>query len=738
MSAFQSETIGWMQSLPTSDLTRVLSNLSPERQAAAIVALKEAPQPGTKTERDKDIVRKRQERSEASRIEIPQCKDPRRREACLADPERFLREYLPKKFKTQFGRLHCRLIDAIHDRALAGGKKAIAAPRSKGKSTIVKGMNLYLVAAELVRFLVPVCATRSLAGRIYADFRREWATNETLLEDFPEICWPARALEGAPQRAAKQHVDGHLTHINWSTTDFLRLPRVPGNANDYLKSQCKQWSPYGGVKMTFLGFDTAFRGLNIDDDRPDYLILDDPESRESAKHQGQIDDRIEIIERDIEGLEGDDKPMAMTMITTVQNTFCLSAQFTDPERRPAWEGERYGLIEKWPDRLDMWDDYIALRKAGQVKGDRHGMDAVEFYLANREAMDAGVIMLAENFKEIKLKDGTLVVHSALQEAYNKIADTNLSAFNSEYQNDPDPEDESEKTELTSAIVVSRLSGLEHGEVPEEAPFTFVGMDIGKYKSHWVKIAVNREAVMWITDYGAAETHGLSKYSQDQTVESALLEMLKEFDDSPVCTERPPLLTLIDSGYFPQPVYDFSLAYGKNKVFPSKGIDPGKFTQKKASDEYVPFLEAYAHNITDDKKRSIWLYVINGEYWKNWGQERFLVAPFIDNTRIPGSVALFDPPHGDKKFHLHLGRHMVSESREMVPVDKKHNKPVWIVHDKNNNHWLDAYALACAAAGCAGIRILESPAKPISQQIKQPRRPAIVNPYGQPFLATERR
>jgi len=689
------------------------------------------------TARDTETLKQREKRSQSARITVSECKNPQRREACLADPERFLVTYMPKKFTVSLGRLHTRMIAAIHDRATSGGKKAIAAPRGKGKSTIVKGMNVFLVAANLVRFIVPICATRALAGRIYADFRREWGANDLLLADFPEICDPVRALEGAMQRASRQHVDGHLTYINWSSVDFLRLPRVPGDANEYLKSMGLEWSPYGGIKMTFLGFDTAFRGLNIDDERPDYLLIDDPETRESAKHQGQIDDRIEIIERDIEGLEGGDKPIAMTMVTTVQNTYCLSAQFTDIDQRPSWEGERYGLIEKWPDRLDLWDDYIALRKAGQVRGDRHGSEAVMFYLANREAMDAGAVMLAENFKAITLKDGTEVVYSALQEAYNKIADTNLSAFNSEYQNNPDPEDESEKTDLTSAIVVSRLSGCNRAEIPAAAEFTFIGMDIGKYKSHWVKIAVNLKCVMWITDYGVAETHGLTKYSQDQTTERAVLQMLAEFEESQAFADSTPLSMLIDSGWCPQPIYDFCLRNSK-VCFPTKGVDPGKYSPKKASDEFVPFHEAYAHNFVDDRKQNFWLYVINGEYWKNWGQERFLIEPFIDQTRIPGSVALFDPPHGDKKYHLQFGRHMVSESRELVPVDKKHNKPVWIVHDKANNHYLDAYALACAAAGCAGIRILPTEPQPVSQQIQQPKRQPIVNPYGQPFLATERR
>ena len=290
----------------------------PERSHATAAA-------SLKTNRDTDALRKRDRRAESARITITQCLNPSRRIECLDDPERFLRTYMPRKFRQPFGQVHSRMIQAIHDRALTGGKKAVAAPRSRGKSTIVKGMNIYLTARELVRFIVPICATTKLAGRIYSDYRNEWRNNDLLNEDFPEICGPVRNLEGAPQRAARQHIDGHLTLINWSATDFLRLPRVPGTANDYLKSLGKEWSPFGGVKMTFAGLDAAFRGMNIDDDRPDFLIIDDPETRESAKSHDQIEDRIDIIEKDIEGLEGAEKPMAIVMVTTLQNTYCVSA-----------------------------------------------------------------------------------------------------------------------------------------------------------------------------------------------------------------------------------------------------------------------------------------------------------------------------------------------------------------------------------------------------------------------------
>jgi hypothetical protein len=80
-----------------------------------------------------------------------------------------------------------------------------------------------------------------------------------------------------------------------------------------------------------------------------------------------------------------------------------------------------------------------------------------------------------------------------------------------------------------------------------------------------------------------------------------------------------------------------------------------------------------------------------------------------------------------KFHLQFARHTVSESEQFVPVDGKINKRVWVVHDKANNHWLDAYALACAAAGCAGLRLVNPEPEPVKQTAKPEPKPKPVPP-----------
>jgi len=704
MLLFQSETIDWMQSLPTLGLTRVLSSLSPERRAAAIAAMREAPAPQPITERDIDATRKRQRRSESARIEIPQCVNPKRRERCLQDPERFLKTYLAKKYKQPFGRVHSRVITTIHDRAISGGKKAIAAPRSRGKSTIIKGMNIYLTARELVRFIVPICATTKLAGRIYKDYRNEWGTNDLLYQDFPEICAPVRELEGAPQRAGRQHIGGNLTHINWSATDFLRLPRVPGDANDYLKSLGKEWSPFGGVKMTFAGLDAAFRGMNIDDDRPDFLIIDDPETRESAKSIDQINDRIEIIEKDIEGLEGQEKPIAMVMVTTLQNTYCVSAQFTDPEKRPAWEGERYGWIESWPTNAAMWDDYITKRKSAQAKGDRHGMAAVEFYLGNQSAMDAGVAMLAENYKEIATDDGRKVVHSAIQEAYNKIADTSLSAFKSEYQNDPDDMADEFVNKIAAHTVIGCESEFDRYSVGNDAEIIVTGVDVRKSELHFVSIASGPTAKHCLFNYDVV-SHGTSETTVEQA-ETAIVEgldgLLALWAESPCIdrngTARAIDLVLVDKGWMgswkedgqrktwaSQPVELFCIQKGLRRFLPAKGAPNYK---SPAQSRDVIIGDNWHINRGKGIERTCSEVIWNAEHWHS------LVEDLFASSNPDERIQLFTATDGVHRGHERLSQHIREGAEDLLDMRKKGT--AGRKQRYRRDHWWDATAMALVA------------------------------------------
>lgn len=671
------------------------------------------------TERDKDILAKREDRSEAARIFIPACVNPARREAALADPELFIRgTYLSPRYKRPFGKLHFAIIDALLEVAKNGGKQAIAAPRGRGKTEIVKGMLLYLICSGMVRFPIPIGQTRSHAEKIYKDFRKKVLMNDLLAEDFPEICYPVRALEGAPQRAAKQHIDGISTGIVW-TNEALKLASVPAKYRGPID--------YGVVNLEFRGLDTAIRGVNTDGARPDFIIIDDPETRESAKSDPQIVDRTNAIEQDIAGLAGEDEELAQVMLTTVQNRKCISFQYTDPEQKPSWMGKRFGWVEKWPEEwakeVGLWHTYMAMRAQDQRGGDRYGREATQFFLDNREAMEVGGELLADNYKAKVLSDGWLTVHSAWQVVFNAIADTSYDAFCTEYQNDPPEAEEIQTIDLTHAHVASCASGLSQGEIPSWSKHIVRGIDMGKVNCSFVDMAFAGDGTGAVIDYGVFKTYGLATDSSDEAIELAMLNALQSFaiehDKYKVD------LTFVDSGYKPEAVYE-ACRRATGTVYPLKGPD-GNYKMPKASAVVQCFFECHASQVFDQYRRPLWLFHPNTEYWKNWLQERWQADPFTGGARTPGSMALFDPPGEDIRFHATFAKSMVSERLEHVPLPGKGYKAMWNVIDRGNNHFLDAAGYACAAAASLGVRLVapEVVAKPVKQVIRE----AAPKPHG---------
>ena len=673
------------------------------------------------TERDADAKRKREKRSESARIQIPwHTINHERRAAALANPVKFLLTYFPERYTIAFGPHHLRMIEDITSRAKHGGSQAIAAPRGCGKSELVKGLMAYLVLSELVRFPLVVAATTSLARRLFRDFRNKLSTNDLLLADFPEVCFPIKALDGAPQRAARQHIDGVLTKIVWTSSDYVRLPDVAG-------------SPYGGVKMAYFGLDAAFRGVNIDGDRPDFVLIDDPETKESAKSELQCADREEAIDKDISGLASQEGSLAIAILTTVQNATCLSFRLTDRTLKPSMNGVRYGLVAKWPHNMEMWEEYIAIRHANQTAGDEHGREAVAYYLANREVMDSGVEMLSDYFVPIEV-DGENLVFSAIQQAFNKIADTSLSAFKAEYQNDPDPEELPETTGLTAAKVASRISGLEQGVYHTDTEYVTVGLDIGKYYSHWVKIGWHGNAVGHVVDYGVMETPGMMTATDSQAVIAALLPALLQFRTDIAADDKLDFC-LIDSGDYTDAVYEFVRQVGGNPFAAAKGWDTGRFRQPpEPTQKQKPFHECYAAHQPMER---IWLYHVHTEYWKQWLQERFVTATYDESMRYnDGSLSLF--ASDDRKRHLSFSHHIVAEERRDTFVHGKGLVRKWVTLSRNN-HYLDACALACAAAGCLGVRVVpKTDMRPLAKRVESTTRATVTTPHGQPFLATERK
>lgn len=658
-------------------------------------------------EKENDLTRKRIARSKAAEVFIPQPADLKRRMACLQDPERFLRTYGKSIFYNPFAPHHRAMIRAIWERADTGGDKAIAAPRGDGKTQIAIWMLIAILLDCRVRFPVIIAATRKSAQKIFKQIQRTFSSNDLLIADFPEICRPVVELDGAPQRAAKQHVAGEKTRIIW-TQDEIGFPHVPG-------------SPYGGRYLTYFGLDSAIRGIHFNGVRPDFALIDDPETHEVANSETQHFQIEEMIDGDIALLSGPDQQMSRVILTTIQNRRCYSFRVTDRKLKPAFEGDRFGMLDQWPHRTDLWQEYIAIRQRAQALGDKDAVEATKFYIANQDEMKEGAV-LTNPYRFVSAVNvfGEPIEVDALQAFFNKIADLGMSRVNAELQNDPDTEEAPETVGLTAGKVASRLSGLEQNELPKADCQIFVGLDIGKWYSHWVKIAVHGNAVSHVIDYGIMETHGVQTQSTAEAVQIALLKSLITWR-SEIMSENPPAFCLIDSGDYTDAVYEFVRQAGGVPFAASKGYAQHRFAMGTPSPTRRLFDNSWAGLLEHER---IWLYHVNTEHWKQQVHERFAVPMYSESNELnAGSLSLYNS--SDPKRHLSFSHHIVAEERRDTFVEGKGMVRKWVQTNKNN-HYLDATALALAASGVYGHKMI-----PSQKMIHAPQqRPAAQRPSSQ--------
>lgn len=676
---------------------------------------------GTQTETERVEAYQAEKRAGERAVKIPPVANWPRRTRAVKDPYRFLRAYFAELFFQPFTRNRREIVEAIMRAAQYGGDQAIAAPRGEGKTTIIECLTIFCMLTGVLRFPLVCSKTAEDAGRLLSNIKRQLEENEKLAADFPEVCIPVRALEGAPQRANMQTVAGERTRIKWSGNHIM-LPTIP---REVLERDC-QMLPAGAVLAT-RGMDAAIRGVRYGALRPDLAILDDPETRESAQSEKQREDREKIIEGDVGGLGGPTRRVARVMLTTIMHHDCLSFRYTDPTQKPSWHGKRYRLIEEMPDRTDLWDEYVSQRQAGQQDGDPHARRAHRLYRKDRKEMDRGAVLSnPDRYMKTKLPDGSRQELSALQACYNVIADWGWEHFATEYQNEPPQEEEPEGFKLTAHRVKKQLSLYPKGVVPPECRVLTGAIDVGKYACHWVVDAWRADATGYRVDYGVQEVWGLATDSDDRAVDQAILRALNDWRETtlakPYCEadgeERPIDLVLIDAHYRMEAVYRFCAEVGERGYRPAWGIGQSGDGATRASftmprqDQKTKKLGD--HWFVSKQPSGIWLVCIDSDHWKRWKWDRYMTP-----TDRPGTFLLY----GDTgSIHVAMSKHLTAEEEVEEFIRGKGLKRVW-KQISRNNHWFDADYMSAVAASMLGIRLLgaRAPAAPRRVRLSELKR-----------------
>ena len=197
--------------------------------------------------------------------------------------------------------------------------------------------------------------------------------------------------------------------------------------------------PSSGAILVARGITGRVRGMahkrpDGSKQRPDFVILDDIQTDESANSPAQCQKRLEAIQKAVLRLGGHQEQLACVMNCTCIVEGDIVDTLLDQKQHPEWEGQRISMLRDRSTNEEMWlGEYADIRRTYNPDDPRDRKraiaDSTAYYLEHREEMDSGAHATWEHCFSI----GEV---SAIQHAYNILIDDGEHVFASECQNQP--------------------------------------------------------------------------------------------------------------------------------------------------------------------------------------------------------------------------------------------------------------------------------------------------------------
>ena len=688
---------------------------------------RKAPAPsaaGYERHKQQAAARQRQQTLAGKEIgDIPPVVNPKRKARAETDFRFFCEQYFPQTFDMAWSRAHLPVLDKIERAVLKGGLFAMAMPRGSGKSSLCETACLWALLYGHHAFVVMIANDEGLAGGLLDSNKIELETNDLILEDFPEVAYPVRCLEGIHQRAGGQLYRGERTRMSWAAGEVV-LPTIPGSVAS------------GGV-IEVTGITGRIRGMKFKradgkQVRPSLVLVDDPQNDESAKSQSQNDFRERVLAGAVLGLAGPGRKISGLAAITVIRAEDMADRILDREKHPEWQGRRTKMVYAFPTDEDLWEQYGELWRS-EIQETGLFARATEFYRAHRAAMDAGSeVAWPERYNEDEL--------SAIQNAMNLLLKLKPAAFWAEYQNEPLSEDEADEDLLTTEQVVAKVNGLKAGEVPIDCTRLTAFVDVHAKALYWQVCGWADNFTGYVVDYGtepdqrtpyfilrdvrrtlaqAAPGTGVEGtiYAGLERVTAALLGREWRRDDGAMMrVDR----CLIDGNWKSDVVYSFCRQSPHAAlVMPSHGrgivassIPMGEYKRKRGDrvglNWRVPTVAG---------KRQVRHAIFDANYWKSFVQARLAVS-----LGDAGCLSLFSARPRSRRApadtHRLIAEHLTAEHRVQT-TGRGRTVDEWKLRaDNRDNHWLDCL-VGCAVGAAMGGVVLPGLINP--QQRKRRRK-----------------
>jgi hypothetical protein len=226
--------------------------------------------------------------------------------------------------------------------------------------------------------------------------------------------------------------------------------------------------------------------------RPSLVVLDDPQTDESARSLSQCANRESILAGAVLGLAGPGQKISGIMPCTVIRPDDMADSILDRDKHPGWNGERTKMVYAFPTNEKLWQEYAELR-AESFRAGKRGEAATVFYRQRQAEMDAGAkVAWPERFNEDEL--------SAIQHAMNlKLQDE--AAFFAEYQNEPLPVTTGDLEALSAEAIAEKLNRLERGAIPLGVTKLTMFVDVQQTVLFYLVVGWERDFTGYVADYG---------------------------------------------------------------------------------------------------------------------------------------------------------------------------------------------------------------------------------------------
>lgn len=415
--------------------------------------------------------------------EIPAVVNVARRRKTTKSFKAFCETYFKDVFYLKWSPIHLETIKAIESTVVKGTIQCLALPRGSGKTSLCQAAIVWALCTGRRRFGVLIAANQTRANQLLNDIKTWFETNELLLEDFPEIVYPIRKLEGISQRQRSQTYRGEKTAIDWKS-GVLVLPTIAKS-----KASGSRLASIGLTSSGLRGLSAATReGEKL---RPDLVLADDPQDAESADSVEQTAQRERIIKADVLGMAGPGRKIALLLTTTVIRTDDLAERLLDHTRNPEFRGKRYSLINGTPTNMELWRKYADMRAIDFEQGG-DGASATEFYKEHRKEMDEGCV---PNWTD-RFNDDEI---SAVQNAMN-LYFRDEASFMSEYQNEA-ADTATDTASIDGEVLSNAISGYNFGWIPDNADFLTAFIDVHKSLLYYVVCSWTSSFDGTVVEYG---------------------------------------------------------------------------------------------------------------------------------------------------------------------------------------------------------------------------------------------